>query len=96
MQTVDEKDRPQKKLLPSPRLFFNSPENTLRSIRRLARWTMRHAVTELQLAKVRVTRGLIHENLEYERFIFERERWIREMEIEDRLQEVERQLRERI
>ena len=95
MKTVNEADRPQEKKLPAPRLFFNSQKNTVSSIERLARFTLRHAVTELQITKIRAVTGLIRLRLECDRQQFDRQKWLKELEIEDRLQEIEQQLRER-
>ena len=84
---------PQKKKRPnSPRIFTNTEENLLRSIERLARWTLRADVCRDQVVKIRAATGLLRLRVELARLQFDRERWQKEVEIEERLRAIECEL----
>ena len=93
MTPIDAENMQEKKVPRSPRIFTNTSENLLRSIERLARWTLKADVTPGQIQKVRATTGLLRLRVELARLSFERERWVKEMEIEVRLQQIEEQLK---
>lgn len=63
----------------------------------MARWTLRADVSKQQVAKVRAATGLLRLRVELARLQFDRDRWLKELEIEERLRAIEEQLsRDRI
>ena len=93
MKQVATAGGPEKKLRP-PRIYTNSEANLLRSIERMARWTLRTDITKAQVNKVRAATGLLRLRVELARLQFDRERWQKEIEIEQRLQAIEDALQE--
>ena len=82
-------NRPVKKIPASPRIFTNTEENLLRSIERLARWTLKRDVTPEQVQKIRAATGLLRLRVEMERVMLEKEKFAFEKRIEERLEIVE-------
>ena len=93
MRVVNGDDRPPKKL-PPPRIFSNTEPNLLRSIERLARWVLKGDITGDEVQKVRASTGLLRLRVELARLQLDREKWIKEIEIEARLNAIEEQLSE--
>ena len=89
MTPVHGNDSPQRKIPASPRIFTNTEENLLRSIERLARWTLKRDVTPEQVQKIRAATGLLRLRVEMERIMLEREKFAFEKRIEERLEVVE-------
>ena len=94
MPVVKDSETPQVKPPASPRIFTNTEENLIRSIERLSRWTLRAGVTPLQITKVRACTGLLRVRVELARLHLDREKWIKDIEIEDRLDLIETAMRE--
>ena len=82
---------PKKKRRPpeQPRILAKTPEELARSIERLARWVLRPGTSPGQVKQVRACASLLRLRIEMERLAFDRERWEREMQIEDRLTAIE-------
>ena len=96
MQTITgDADLPRKKRRTPPRLFFNTEANVQKSLERMSRWVLRSDVSELEIKRVNAAARLVRIRLELFRLGFDRERWEREMQIEDRLQAIEAALEEK-
>ena len=80
---------------PSPRIYTNSEGNLLKSIERLARWTLKGDVTPDQVQKVRASTGLLRLRVELARLELDRKKWEKELEIEARLERIEDALAEK-
>ncbi len=81
-------DGPPRKIPVPPRIFTNSPENMLRSLERLARWTLKKDVTPEQVVKVRAVSGVLRLRIDMERILLDRERFDRDMRLEEKLDAV--------
>lgn len=92
MVTIDPETITPKKPAIVPRIYTNTTSNLLRSIERLARWTLKNDISKAQLMRVRTVTGLLRLRVELARLEFDRERWEKEAEIEERLQGIEEQL----
>jgi hypothetical protein len=87
-------DGPPKKTPPAPRIFTNTPANLVRSIERMARWTLRKDVSPEQVSKIRAATGLLRVRIEVERVMLDREKFDFEKRIEQRLEAIEDTLHE--
>ena len=94
MVEVNAESMPEIKRPAPPRIYTNTTENLLRSIERLSRWVLKRDVSPEQVVKVRAATGLLRLRIELARLSFDRERWLKELEIEKRLTEIEEQLKE--
>ena len=79
----------------SPRIFANTPENLERSLERLARWALHSDRSELELSRIRASCTVLRLRIELERLKLDRDKWEKQAEIEERLQEIEAELSER-
>ena len=93
MTVVDGTGPPRKKPTP-PRIFTNTEANLLRSIERLSRWVLKGDISGEEVQKVRASTGLLRLRVEMARLAFDRERWVKECEIEQRLEQIEQELQE--
>ena len=94
MQPITGNERPRRKKTSYPRIFANTPENLERSLERLARWALHKERDELELSQVRAACTVLRLRIELERIRLDREKWLKECELEERLEEIEAELRE--
>ena len=93
MQTITgDADLPRKKRRTPPRLFFNTEANVQKSLERMSRWVLRSDVSELEIKRVNAAARLVRIRLELFRLAFDREKWVKDCEIENRLQAIEEAL----
>ncbi|MDP6053369.1 MAG: hypothetical protein QF879_13575 [Candidatus Latescibacteria bacterium] len=76
----------------APRIYTNTPENILRSLERLARWTLRKNVSKRQIAQVRACVAVLKLRVDMERLEMDRDRYARDERIERMLEAVEDRL----
>jgi hypothetical protein len=81
--------RPKKKNSPYPRLHLNSPANMERSLERLARWALHKGREEQELSQVRAVCTVMRLRIELERLKFDREKFVKDCEIEARIDVIE-------
>ena len=82
-------DRRKKKLPAPPRIFTNTEANLLRSIERMARWTMKRDVTPEQVTQIRAAASLLRLRVEMARLQLEQEKFQFDKGIEARLERIE-------
>jgi len=85
----------EKKQPPPPRIYTNTEANLLKSIERMSRWVLKTDVQPEQIQKIMESTGLLRLRVELARLSFDRERWVKEMEIERRLGVIEDSLGEK-
>ena len=78
-----------------PKIYANTERNLERSAERLARWVLRADVSAEQVAKARASIYALRLRLDLAGLAFARERWLKEIEIEERLEELEAHLKGR-
>ena len=61
----------------------------------MARWVLKGDITGDEVQKVRASTGLLRLRVELARLALDREKWVKELEIEGRLEAIEAQLQER-
>ncbi len=94
MKETNSETQSAQKLLPpiAPRIYTNSSENILRSLERLARWTLRKNVSKRQIMQVRACVAVLKCRIDMERLEMDRARYARDERIEKMLEAVEARL----